>query len=513
VNDVLRIVNDEWRIANGGSDRGNSIDSHRPEPTTRVSINACFRTLMYPVSTPHTPHPKPHPSPLTMPHLWEKSNDSASAAASASGMLRFTVGDDYRWDRELLPYDVRATRAHAWGLTRIGVLTEAEFAAVEDALDDLLEAFAAGTVTVEPADEDSHTVIENALTDRLGDIGEKIHTGRSRNDQVLAALRLYLQDALSGIGRRVVAVAEALCDVADRHPKTLLPGYTHLQRAMPSTVALWALGYAETLVSDLEGIGQLRMQVNVSPLGSAAGYGVPHLDLPREAVAERLGFREVQTHATAVQLSRGKHELAVVSALVQAMATVNRLASDLVLYATSEFGFVSLPDATTTGSSIMPQKKNPDVAELVRATYARLVGEMQSLAMQPANLPGGYHRDLQLTKGALMRSLVQTRDTLDATTTLLDGLEVHAERAAAACTPDLLATHRVLEQVTQGVPFRTAYREAAVQPDAGEEVSVDAVIATYATPGTPGNEQPELVRQRLAEQAWVSGEGRVKREG
>jgi len=441
-----------------------------------------------------------------MSHLWEKSDDSASAAASTSGMLRFTVGDDYRWDRELLPYDVRATRAHAWGLTQIGVLSESEFSAVEDGLDDLLEAFAAGTVTVEPADEDSHTVIENALTDRLGDIGKKIHTGRSRNDQVLAALRLYLQDALAGIGRRVVDVAEALCDVADHHPNTLLPGYTHLQRAMPSTVALWALGYAETLAADLEGIEQVRTQVNVSPLGSAAGYGVPHLDLPREAVADRLGFRGVQTHVTAVQLSRGKHELAVVSALVQAMASVNRLASDLVLYATSEFGFVSLPDATTTGSSIMPQKKNPDVAELVRATYARLVGEMQSLAMQPANLPGGYHRDLQLTKGALMRSLVQTRDALDATTALLDGLEVHAEQTAAACTPDLLATHRALEQVTQGVPFRTAYRQAAVQPDTGEEMTAQEVLATYPTPGTPGNEDPGLVRRRLAEHTWV-GDG------
>ena len=442
-----------------------------------------------------------------MSHLWEKSNDSDHAAASSiSGMHRFTVGDDYRWDRVLLPYDVRATRAHAWGLAQIGVLSEAEFAAVDDGLDDLLDAFAAGTVTVEPVDEDSHTVIENVLTDRLGDVGKKIHTGRSRNDQVLAALRLYLQDALAGIGRQVVGVAEALCDLADRYPQTLLPGYTHLQRAMPSTVALWALGYAETLAADLEGIEQVRIRVNVSPLGSAAGYGVPHLDLPRQAVAERLGFRSIQTHATAVQLSRGKHELAVVSALVQAMATVNRLASDLVLYATSEFGFVDLPDATTTGSSIMPQKKNPDVAELVRATYARLVGEMQSLAMQPANLPGGYHRDLQLTKGALMRSLTQTTDALDATAALLDGLAFHAERTEAACTPDLLATHRALDRVTQGVPFRTAYREAAVQPEEGERMPVDAVLATYATPGTPGNEQPGLVRQQLAEHAWV-GEG------
>jgi argininosuccinate lyase len=433
--------------------------------------------------------------------IWDKRHDDATA--TDDWVLRFTVGDDYRWDRVLLPYDVRATRAHVWGLAQIGVVGAEEREAVERGLDRLLEAFEGGDVTVEPADEDSHTVIERFLTERLGDVGRKIHAGRSRNDQVLAALRLYLQDALAQIGRRVQGLGEALCDVAEAHPEALLPGYTHMQRAMPSTVALWALGYAETLAADLDALRDVRRQVNVSPLGSAAGYGVPHLDLPREAVAERLGFRGVQTHATAVQLSRGKHELAVTSSLVQAAATVNRLASDLVLYATSEFGFVDLPDAHCTGSSIMPQKKNPDVLELARATYHRLVAEMQSLATLPANLPGGYHRDLQLTKGAVMRALQQCDDLFTATTAAVSGLQFRTERAARACTPEMLATHRALKQVAEGVPFRTAYQSAAGSLSDIQKVSAGDVLSVYATPGHPGREVPGDVRRQLASHDWT----------
>ena len=359
--------------------------------------------------------------------IWDKGGTTAE-----DWVTRFTVGDDYEWDRLLLPYDVAATRAHAWGLRRIDVLTDEEWAAAQDALDALLDAFEAGEVTVTPEDEDSHTVLERFLTERAGDVGRKVHTGRSRNDQVLAALRLYLQDALAGIGGQVADLAEALCGLAGRHEDTLLPGYTHLQRAMPSTVALWALGYAETLADDLDALRAARRRVNVSPLGSAAGYGVPVLDLPREAVAERLGFRGVQTHATAVQLARGKHELAVAHACTQVGASCNRLASDLVLYASAEFDFVELPPEHCTGSSIMPQKQNPDVLELARAYHHRLAAEMQSLATGPSNLPGGYHRDLQLTKGAVMRSLQITSDVLTALTEVVDQLAFRPERTEAA---------------------------------------------------------------------------------
>ncbi len=430
--------------------------------------------------------------------IWDKGDTTAE-----DWVTRFTVGDDYKWDRRLLPYDVKATRGHAWGLWQINVLTDEEWQEAQEALDALLNAFETGDVTVTPDDEDSHTVIEQFMTEEAGDVGRKVHTGRSRNDQVLAALRLYLQDALARIGRQTAALSEALCALADRHDDVLLPGYTHMQRAMPSSVALWALGYAETLVDDLEALRDVRRKVNVSPLGSAAGYGVPVLDLPRQAVAERLGFRGVQTHAPAVQLARGKHELAVAHACTQIGATCNRLASDLVLYTTAEFDFVELPPEHCTGSSIMPQKQNPDVLELARAYHHRLAAEMQSLATGPANLPGGYHRDLQHTKGAVMRSLQITSDVLTALLEIVEGMSFKQEHTEAACTPELLATYRALKQVDEGVPFRTAYRDAAKEAGANT-LAADQILASYVTDGSPGHERPDLVRTRLAEHAdWT----------
>ena len=433
---------------------------------------------------------------MTQP-LWQ--NDGTT---TDDWVTRYTVGDDYKWDRRLLPYDVQATRAHVWGLHHIDVLSAAEYDQINEALDALLAAFEAGEVTVTPEDEDSHTVIEHYVTEQVGDAGRKMHTGRSRNDQVLAALRLYLRDALTSIGQQVVDLGEALCDVADRHEDTLIPGYTHLQRAMPSTVALWALGYAETLADDLDALRQARHTINVSPLGSAAGYGVPVLDLPREAVADRLGFRAVQTHAPAVQLARGKHEMAVAHACTQVGATCNRLASDLVLYATAEFDFVELPPEHCTGSSIMPQKQNPDVLELARAYHHRLAAELQALATGPSNLPGGYHRDLQLTKGAVMRSLQITSDTLQALHEVVQAVRFKAEQTEAACTPGLLATYRALRRVDEGVPFRTAYRDAGVGE--GEPLAPEVILSAYATPGSPGQERPEEVRERLHAHAdWL----------
>jgi len=426
--------------------------------------------------------------------LWQK-NDTATD----DWATRFTVANDDEWDRLLLPYDVRATRAHVWGLREIGVLSGTEQNQINEALDALLTAFEAGEVTVTPEDEDSHTVIEQFVTERVGVAGRKMHTGRSRNDQVLAALRLYLRDALATLGRQATELAEALCALADRHEDTLLPGYTHLQRAMPSTVALWALGYAETLTDDLDALREARRTVSVSPLGSGAGYGVPVFDLPRREVADRLGFRDVQTHATAVQLARGKHELAVAHACTQIGATANRLASDLVLYATAEFNFVELASEHCTGSSIMPQKKNPDVLELARAYHHRLAAELQALATGPSNLPGGYHRDLQLTKGAVMRSVQITSDVLRALREVVEGMTVKTEETESACTPELFATYHALKQVEAGVPFREAYRQADTDAPVPEDV-----FATYATMGGPGQERPDLVRDQLGKHTdWI----------
>ena len=232
---------------------------------------------------------------------------------------------------------------------------------------------------------------------------------------------------------------------------------------------------------------------------------MPHLDLPRKAVAERLGFRSVQTHVTAVQLSRGKLEAHALHALVQVAATINRLASDLVLFTTAEFDFVDLPPEHCTGSSIMPQKQNPDVLELARAYHHRLAAEMQSLATGPSNLPGGYHRDLQLTKAAVMRSVQMTTDVLTALTEVVHGASFNPEQTQAACTPDLLATQRALERVAEGVPFRTAYQQAAADEAESGPIEPAAVLGAYKTDGSPGQERPDLVRDRLEQHRdWMA---------
>lgn len=431
--------------------------------------------------------------------LWEK------GTRASDWVTRFTVGDDYRWDTLLLPYDIEGTRAQAWGLAKIGVLTELERQQVDEALDELLQQVERGQIVVRPEDEDCHTVIEQSLTKRLGDTGKKIHTGRSRNDQVLVALRLFLREQLREIARGVVAVGKLLCDLGEKMDRLIMPGYTHYQRAMPTTAGLWAMGYAELLASDLEALRTAEQQINVSPLGSAAGYGVPFLKLPREETAERLGFRAVQTHVTAVQLSRGKLELHLVHALVQVAATFNRLSSDLVLFNTSEFGFVALPAEFCTGSSIMPQKQNPDVLELARATYHRLLAEMQLLATLPANLPSGYHRDLQLTKEAAMRSVLLAADLVTAMVNVLPGVEFRQERMREATTPELFATARALESVQAGVPFREAYREAAVDVGALAAPEQDEALAAYRVDGFPGRSRPDLVREMLREfEQWLA---------
>lgn len=420
--------------------------------------------------------------------LWKKSKEAEG------WVTRFTVGDDYKWDTLLLSYDVQATRAHAWGLSQIGLLTKKEFRTVSDALDELLKK----EVVVRPEDEDCHTVIERYLTEALGETGKKIHAGRSRNDQVLAAVRLYLRDALSTVGERAAEIVRILCRWGDEFDELLMPGYTHMQRAMPTTVGLWAMGFAELLVTDIQRLREATRRVNVSPLGSAAGYGVPYLELPRDEISRRLGFADVQEHVSSVQLSRGKLELDAAHALVQLTATFNRLASDLVLYNTAEYGFVELPAEYCTGSSIMPQKQNPDVLELVRASYHRINAEMQLLATLPANLSSGYHRDLQLTKEAVMRAVQTASDVTDAVASVLAGVRFDEARLRAATVPELFATARALELVREGVPFREAYRRAADELDALETPDVDDVLKTYRVDGYPGRSRPDELLKRLA---------------
>lgn len=424
--------------------------------------------------------------------LWKKDIDVAA------WVTRFTVGDDYKWDTILLPYDMTGTLAHAEGLVQIGILSNEEMTAIEAAMQSLASEVKQGNIVVKPEDEDCHTVIEEYLTSELGEIGKKIHTGRSRNDQVLTALRLFMRDQLAYLSQQLIELTEACCDLGDQFKDSIMPGYTHYQRAMPTTAGLWALGYAELLLSDIKALRDAYTQINVSPLGSAAGYGIPFLNLPREENAKRLHFDGVQTNVTAVQLSRGKLELHALHALVQIGATFNRMASDLVLFNTSEFGFVTLPAAMCTGSSIMPQKKNPDVLELVRANYHRLIAEMQVLLTLPANLPSGYHRDLQLTKESMMRSLLLSQDLVQAMLQVFPELSFSQDAMKRATSKELFATSHALEKVLAGVPFRDAYRQAAAELEERTADEEKPLSEQYVVEGFPGQTDSAAIRKQLA---------------
>ncbi|MEM8487772.1 MAG: argininosuccinate lyase [Bacteroidota bacterium] len=438
--------------------------------------------------------------------LWKKDIDVAA------WVTRFTVGEDYKWDTLLLPYDITGTLAHAAGLVSIGLLTPEELTQIQATLADMGVEIEAGNIVVRQEDEDCHTVIESYLTEKLGDIGKKIHTGRSRNDQVLTALRLFMRDQLAVIVAQLVEVTNACCALGDTYADAVMPGYTHYQRAMPSTPALWALGYAELLLSDMTALQHAHSQINTSPLGSAAGYGVPFLKLPRAYTAEQLGFESVQTNVTAVQLSRGKLEMHAMHALVQVGATFNRMASDLILFNTAEFGFVTLPAAMCTGSSIMPQKKNPDVLELVRANYHRLMAEMQLLLTLPANLPSGYHRDLQLTKESIMRGLLLTQDLVQAMAQVVPALQFSTENMKKATTQELFATSHALEKVLNGVPFRDAYRAAAAELADRQDDDAHNLAAQYQVVGYPGQTDPMPVRKALEHhKTWLLDQAKTTR--
>lgn len=421
--------------------------------------------------------------------LWKKD------AEVEPWVIRFTVGDDYKWDRLLLPYDIKATRAHARGLHSIGVLTDDELDEILRSLSELQETYDAEELTVEPEDEDSHTVIETYLTKRIGEAGKKVHTGRSRNDQVLAALRLYLKDEIAAVCRDVCGAADELLRLAKAHDRWPLPGYTHTRQAMPSSIDSWALGYAEVLADDAESLLFARGRVDQSPLGSAAGYGVPYLDLPRQEVARELGFARLQRHTGAVQLSRGKLELAVLHALAQVTTTCSRLASDLILFGTEEFGFVHLSERHRTGSSIMPQKQNPDVLELIRGAHYRVAAELQLLLNLPSGLTSGYHRDLQLTKEAVMKGLNVGHDIVRAVCSVLPELQFDRERMEAAMAPGTYATHAAMRLVMEGGAFRDAYRQAA--SEAPTDLSFQEALDAYVTAGTPGNGRPGEISDRL----------------
>jgi argininosuccinate lyase len=381
---------------------------------------------------------------------------------------------------------------HATGLAGAGLLRADEHAALRAELRRALDEADAGGFTVSDDDEDCHSALEHRLVERLGEIGEKIHTGRSRNDQVMAALRLYLKHALLGIETEMLTTVRSLLDFGRRNERVVMPGFTHLRRAMPSSVGLWAAGYAEVLLDDLELIDAAYRLADRGPLGSAAGYGVP-LPLDRQAVSDVLGFASPQLAVTAAQLSRGKLEATVLCALWTVARDLAALAWDVVLFSSDEYGYFTLPVELATGSSIMPQKKNPDIFELTRGR-AGVVAGLASQAMAVAgSLPGGYHRDLQLAKGPMMEGLDTVGAMLGMMASAVPRIGVDAENCAADVGGDLLATDEVYRRVREGVPFRTAYRQVAAETRNGVEMpALDAATILGARNHLGGAGAPAL---------------------
>ncbi len=435
--------------------------------------------------------------------LWSK-----GGVVPGPAVQRYLAGRDSMLDRHLLPFDVEATIAHVRGLQHIGALSETDESALCEALHELAGLVARGQFTLDQRFEDGHTAIEAWLTDRLGDVGRRVHLGRSRNDQVLTALRLFERSMLDRIELAARAAAGRGLEIAERERETVMPGYTHLQRAVPSTVGLWMAAFAEGLLDGADLLRLVRDWLNASPLGTAAGYGV-NAPLPRELAAEALHFDRLLVNPMHAQNSRGQHDVQALSACWQVMQTIRRLAWDLSLFSTAEFGFLRLGDDVSTGSSIMPNKRNPDLVELMRGAAAVVAGAMTEV-QQILALPSGYHRDVQLTKEPIIRALTLTLETVELLPTLLDSIEFEREAMRAAIDGDMFATDRAVEMSLRGVPFRVAYRQAAVELKAGGAPgsSPEASIRARVSPGACADLRLDDLRARLGSSTATTSRAR-----
>jgi argininosuccinate lyase len=374
---------------------------------------------------------------------------------------RFTVGEDFLLDRALMPYDCMASAAHVEALREAGVLTESERRKLARALRRIAELDREGKFSIAPEDEDCHTAIEKHLVAELGDLGKKIHTARSRNDQVVTALRLYARENLRRVEREIDSLVVVLRSRARDLARVKMPGYTHARKAMPSSFASWLTAFAESMRDNKISTRAARQLLDQNPLGTGAGYGIPVFQLDRARTARRLDFRRVQQSALYTQNSRGKFEAVVVSALANIMADVNKMCTDLILFSMDEFGFVRLPRELCTGSSIMPQKMNPDILEVARAHYHTVVDNEFLIRATIGNLMSGYNRDLQLTKKPLMESFSIAEDVLQIMRRVIEMIEVDEEKCLTACTPEIYATEEAYKLVQAGMPFRDAYRKIA----------------------------------------------------
>lgn len=444
--------------------------------------------------------------------LWQKEDISTESTAAESTAVadqieRFTVGRDRDMDLYLAPFDVLGNLAHAQMLETIGLLGNDELRMITDELKVIYRKIQTGEFIIEEGIEDVHSQVELMLTRVLGDVGKKIHSGRSRNDQVLVDLKLFTRDRLWRVTEAVQRVFDRLINRSEQHKDDLLPGYTHLQIAMPSSFGLWFGAYAEALADDMLTLQTAYRLANRNPLGSGAGYG-SSFPLNRTLTTELLGFEGMHVNVVYAQMSRGKTEQTALTALAAVAATISRMAMDICLYNSQNFGFLTLPDALTTGSSIMPHKKNPDVAELLRAKTNRLKALPMEVTLVLSNLPSGYHRDMQLLKEILMPAFDEILDCLDITDFMLEHLQVKSNLLDDHKYDLLFSVERVNELVLQGVPFREAYRTV------GKEIAEH----TYEPPrelhhtheGSIGNLSNDLIVEAMNEAIHGFGANRAQ---
>lgn len=424
--------------------------------------------------------------------LWQNNTEKTNAAIQKM-VENFTIGEDKIWDLYLAEFDVKGSIAHTKMLQEIGLISEKDLVTIHEGLIDILLQIQKGEFQIEEGVEDVHSQIEIKLTTKLGELGKKIHAGRSRNDQSLLDIKLFIKSECISIVEKIQPVFDKLLVLSEKHKTDLLPGYTHFQIAMPSSFGLWFGAYAESLSDDLELVLAAYHVADKNPLGSGAGYG-SSFPLNRELTTQLLGFKTMNYNVVYAQMTRGKTEKITAMALAGIASTLNKFASDVCLYMNQNFGFISFPDEFTTGSSIMPHKKNPDIFELIRAKCNRIQALPNELTILTNNLPSGYHRDMQLTKECLFPALLSLKNCLDMLLVLLENISIKKDILQDEKYVNLFTVEEVNKLVLQGVPFRDAYNEIS-QKVKNNTFDTNGMVLNHTHEGSLGN----LCNNKIAE--------------
>lgn len=413
--------------------------------------------------------------------LWQKNTEELNKFIET-----FETKDDLVLDQKLAIYDVYGSLAHAKMLHMIGILSQKEIKTVEQGLLRIRQLIKQNKFILEPGDEDIHSKIESYVTEHYGEVGKKIHTGRSRNDQVLTALRLYSKDMLLTIWKELLMITESFHTFSKQYEFLPMPGYTHMQKAMPSSVGMWANSFVESFLDDVISLRAAYTLTDKSPLGSAAAYGVP-LSLDRQLTSDLLGFKKIQYNPIYCQNSRGKIEAASIHALVSILLTINKFATDVLFFTTSELNYFSVSQSICSGSSIMPQKKNVDVAELLRSKVNILMGQYVQMVSLSSNLISGYNRDLQDSKKTLIEAFELAQGSIKAATVLITNITPNKDSLEKALTPEIFATHQALALVAKGTSFREAYKKVGNAPELFPNVNFKEALQQSTHIGGTGN--------------------------